>query len=133
METASLRGIYRGRNISPQVNPLEFFLRHRNRYRGQQSLSVRMQRIRKHLFSISLLDYLAQVHDRDAIGDMFDHRQVVRDEQVREVVLPLKLAEEVEYLRLDRDIQCRHSLVADDEFGLESKRSRYAYALPLPT
>ena len=73
-----------------------------------------MQRVRKNLFRISFLDYLAQVHNRDTIGYMFDYRQIVRDEQVRKIETLLKLAQEVEYLGLNRDIERGYGFIADD-------------------
>ena len=92
-----------------------------------------MQRVRKNLFGIGFLDYLAQVHNGDPIGYMFDHGEVMRDEQVREIEPLLKLAEEVQYLRLDRNVERRYGFVTDDELGLEGQRSRDAYSLSLST
>ena len=78
---------------------------HRHRYRRQKSLRVRMERSRKYLFGIGFLDYLAKIHDSDAIGYVFDYRKVVRDEQIREAELLLKVAEQVQYLSLNRNVE----------------------------
>src|SRR4029077_1456190 len=43
------------------------------------------------------------------------HRQVVRDEQVRQLELFLQVLEQVDDLRLDRDVQSRNRLIANDE------------------
>jgi hypothetical protein len=90
-----------------------------------------MQRVRKNLFSISFLHYYAEVHNRYTIGYMFDDSQIMRDEQISEIETLLKLAEEVEYLSLDGNVERRYGFVADDELRLERKRSRDAYALSL--
>ena len=37
------------------------------------------------------LDDLAEIHHRDAIGDMLDHSQIVRDEQVGEAEFLLQV------------------------------------------
>ncbi len=57
----------------------------------------------------------AQVHDGDIIGDVFDHRQVVGDEEICQLHFILQVQEQVENLRLDRNVQGRHRLVADDQ------------------
>src|SRR6185503_7635607 len=57
----------------------------------------------------------AQVHHGDAIADVLDDGQVVGDEQVREVHAALQVAQQVDDLRLDGDVEGRHRLVGDDE------------------
>ena len=61
-----------------------------------------------------------------------DHREVVGDEEVGEVVLPLELAQEIQHLRLDRDVEGRDRLVEDDEARLGRERARHRDALALP-
>jgi hypothetical protein len=65
------------------------------------------------------------------VRDLPNHSQVVRDEQVRETALTLKIGEQVQNLRLNRDIESRYRLIADDECGLDGKRAGYADTLPL--
>ena len=77
------------------------------------------------------LDDLAEVHDGDVVGDVLHDRQVVRDEEVREAELVLQLLEQVEHLRLDRDVERGDRLVADDELRVERERPRDADALTL--
>ena len=57
--------------------------------------------------------------------------QVVRDEQVREAELLLQLLQQVDDLRLNRNVQCRHRLVRNDEIRLGGDRSGDSYPLPL--
>ena len=73
------------------------------------------------------LDHLAEVHHRDAVADVPHHRQIVGDEQVRQPELVLQVREQVEDLRLDRHVERRHRLVADDQPG----RSARARATPI--
>ena len=63
--------------------------------------------------------------------DVPHHRQVVRDEQVRQVELVLEVLEQVEDLGLDRHVERRHRLVADDQLRAERERPGDADALAL--
>ena len=63
--------------------------------------------------------------------DLADHREVVRDEDVGEVELALEVLEQVEDLRLHRDVERRHRLVADDQLRLQRERARDADPLAL--
>ena len=78
------------------------------------------------------LDDHAQVHDGDAVGDVPDDGEVVRDEQIRQVELRLQLLEQVDDLRLDRDVERGDRLVGDDEVRVERERAGEADALALP-
>src|SRR5438093_10906188 len=62
---------------------------------------------------------------------MPDRAQIVRDEQVRQVPLLLKALDQIQNLRLDRDVQRRDRLVGDDEIGIGGERARNADALLL--
>ena len=77
------------------------------------------------------LDDTAEVHDRDPVRYLPDHGQVVRDEDEGEVEVVLEAAQQVEDLRLDRDVERGHRLVADDQLRLQRERARDADALPL--
>ena len=60
------------------------------------------------------LNDLPQVHDQDAVRDVPDRCQVVTDEQVRETEVALQPLEQVDDLRLQRDIEGGDRLVADE-------------------
>ncbi len=77
------------------------------------------------------LDDLPQVHDRDPVGQVPHHRQVVRDEQIGEVELALQVLQQVDDLRLDGDVQGRNRFVANDEGRVDRQRPRDPDALPL--
>ncbi len=72
-----------------------------------------------------------EVHHRHAGGDVLDHREVVGDEDVGEAEPLLQVLQQVHDLRLDRHVQRRHRLVADDEPRLHGERARDADALAL--
>src|SRR5439155_6330732 len=97
----------------------------------EQRLRVRVQRGVVERLAVGDLDDLAEVHDGHAVGDVAHDRKVVGDEQVRETKLRLEIFQQVDDLRLDRDVEGRDRLVADDERGLDGERARDAHALTL--
>ena len=60
-------------------------------------------------------DDASGVHDRDAVRHFGDDAQVVGDQEQRESEPSLKVAEQIEDLRLDRDVERRRRLVGDEE------------------
>ena len=77
------------------------------------------------------LDDPAEIHHRNALGDVLDNRQIVGDEEIGEPELLLQVLQQVDDLGLDRHVQRRHRLVADDQLGLDGERPRDADALAL--
>jgi hypothetical protein len=90
-----------------------------------------VQRPAEELLGRRQLDDLAQVHDGDAVGDVADHGEVMRDEEVGQVELVLQLHEQVEHLGLDRDVERRDRLVRDDELRPQHERPGEADPLAL--
>jgi hypothetical protein len=74
---------------------------------------------------------VAEVHHQDAIGDVLDHVQVVRDEDVRQRQLGLEILEQVEDLGLDGLVERRDGLVEHEELGIEHERARDVHPLAL--
>ena len=79
------------------------------------------------------LDDLAQVHDDDSVRDVPDDREIMSDEQEGEIELVLQLLEQIHDLRLNRDVQCRHGLVADEELRIQGQGPCEPDSLALPT
>src|SRR5439155_3065997 len=77
------------------------------------------------------LDELAQVHHPNAVGDVPDDAQVMRDDDVGQVVSLLKPVHQVENLRSNRDVEGRNGLVGDDEPRIQGQRSSQPDALSL--
>src|SRR5688572_18950068 len=90
-----------------------------------------MARVPVELFDSALLDELPEVHHADPIAEVLDDREVVADEQVREVEVAAEIEEQIQNLALDRHVEGRHRLVADDEVRAEGERPRDADALAL--
>ena len=68
--------------------------------------------MREQLGLVGDLDDAAEIHHRDAMADMLDHGEIVRDEQIGEAVLALQVDQQVDDLRLDRDVERGDRLVA---------------------
>ena len=79
-----------------------------------------------------LLHDPAQVHHRHLVGEVLDDGQVVGDEQVGDAPLLLQVVQQVQDLALDRHVQGRDGLVADDEVGRQGQGPGDADALALP-
>ena len=92
---------------------------------------VRVQRLRVEVVGGGLLDHPAEVHDADPVADVPHDGQVVGDDEVGEVELVLQLLEQVDHLRLHRDVEGRDRLVGDDELGLDGQRPGDADPLAL--
>ena len=67
----------------------------------------------------------------DPVGDVPDDGQVVRDEQIGQPELVLQVLEQVDDLGLDRHVEGRDRLVADDQLGPQGHGPGDADALPL--
>ena len=109
-------------------------LRPRPRSRGSPTAAPRVYGCtgrEEELVGGAELDDLAEVHDRDPVGDVAHDAEVVRDEDVGEVELVLQVVEQVEHLRLDRDVERRDRLVGDDQLRVQRERAGDADALAL--
>ena len=117
MEHAARRRVERARHLAPEHDPLPARLQHgiRNRHGSKQRSGIRVQRIVVQRLPIGNFHEPAEVHHGHAVGDVAHHGQVVGDEKVGQPVLGLEVLEQVDDLRLDRDIERGDRLVADDE------------------
>jgi hypothetical protein len=55
------------------------------------------------------------MHDDDAVGDLLDGAEIVRDEQARKPIALLQLADQLQDLLLHRHVERGHRLVGDHE------------------
>ena len=101
------------------------------RHRREELLRVRMLGVREQLDRGRLLDQLALVHDRHAVGEVGDDAHVVGDEDDRGAELVTAAAQQVEDLRLHGHVEGRCRFVRDDQLGIEHERHRDDDALLL--
>ena len=64
------------------------------------------------------LDELPAPHHRDPVAEVGDDAEVVRHDQDRHLALALEVAQQIEHLGLDGDVERRRRLVGDDQVGL---------------
>src|SRR5436190_1465816 len=134
VEAAARRRVDRARDVALEDDPLALVaqVRIRDRHGGEQRLGVRHDRPVVELLCRRELDEFAEVHHRDPVADVAHDAEVVRDEDVREVELSLQVVEEVQHLRLDRDVERRDRLVGDDQLRTQRERACDADPLSLP-
>src|SRR5262245_31330786 len=89
----------RTRNIALQELPLPSAVRLRDEYHGEQGTGIGMSWIREQLVRSRGLDDAAEIHDGNPIGDVLDHRKIVRNEDVGQGKAFAKVGEQVEHLR----------------------------------
>ena len=77
------------------------------------------------------LDDAAAAHDGDAVGHVVDDREIVRDEEIGEAEFAAQIVEEIENLRLHRDVERRDRFIADEQLRSEREGARDADALAL--
>ena len=99
----------------------------------QQRLRIRMQRIAVNHLGRGVLDNAAQIHHGQVIADVFDHGQIVGDEQVCQMQFVLKVLQEIDDLRLNGNIQGTDRFVTHNEFRRQGQSSGNTDPLPLTT
>ena len=130
-KTASGRDVVRAGEISHQFMPVARLVGMRGWDRRQQRLRIGMCRRCEQTIRSCDLDNAAEIHDRNAIGDVAHDREIVRNEQIGELQLPLEILQQVDDLRLNRDVERRHRFVAHHEAGPQGKGPRDTDPLPL--
>ena len=132
-KAAAGRWVRRVRDVALEDDalPLAALRRLLDRDRRQERLGVRVRRPVVDVLLRADLDDLAEIHHRDAVGDVPDEREVVRDEQIGEAEVALQRLEEVDDLRADRHVERRDGLVEDDHLRVEGERARESDPLAL--
>jgi hypothetical protein len=92
--------------------------------RSNQSACVGMFGTLQNFVGGSEFDDLARIHDCDLIGDFCDEAQVVRDQEDRHAQAIFQIAQEVEDLRLDRDVERGGGFVGHEKFGFRGEGHR---------
>src|SRR4029077_11525141 len=122
---AARRWIHRRGDVALQENTLTRALDERigDWNRRKKRARVRMARAAVELMTGCDFHDLAQVHDRDPVGDVLHDREIVRDEEVGEVELALQLLEQVDDLRLDGNVEGGDRLPPHTRIMVESARA----------
>src|SRR4051794_36491922 len=83
----------------------------------------------EHRLGRALFDDLALPQQRDELADALGRRDVVRDDDVRALVLGVHLLDELAKQRGADRVEARVGLVEEDDLGLEDERTGEAGAL----
>ena len=122
--SGSPRGRSTGRrDLAADRHQLRLHRSHRRR-RAQQRLGVRVARPGEHVCDRAVLHDHASVDDVDPVAQLGDHAEVVGDEQDRGAVAVADLAQQIEHLGLDRDVERGGRLVGDQQLGAERQAHR---------
>ena len=62
---------------------------------------------------------------------MLHHTEIVADEEIGQAEITSEFQEQIDDLRLNRDVERRDRFIADDKCGLDRERSRDPDPLPL--
>ena len=90
-----------------------------------------MARVAEHFVAGAVFDHVAEIHHHHLVGDVAYHREIVADEDIGELKLVLQVGQQIEDLRLDREIERRHRLVENEQRGIEHERAGDGDALAL--
>ena len=122
----------RARHLVGQDRPVSSPLgRIGDRHGVEQPLGVGVRGVLEDVSARSQLDDLAEIHHADSVGDPLHNGQIMADEQVRQPQFGLQVHHQVDDLRLNGDVQRRHRLVSDHQFGPQRQRSGDADPLTL--
>ena len=98
----------------------------------QQGLRVGVVGLGEQFIRRRAFHHAAQIHDHHPVAEMLHHAKVMADEQVSQPQIFPQVHEQVQHLRLDRNVQRRDRLVTHNEIGLNGQRAGDADALALP-
>ena len=97
----------------------------------QKCLGVWMHRAIENLSGITNLDNVTEIHDCCSVRDIIDHRQIVGNEHHGQSHFLFQLCQQVQNLRLDRNVQSRGRFVGNDQLRCETQCTGDANSLPL--
>ena len=94
-----------------------------------QANRIRMRRVQEYILGRALLNHAAGVHDYHIVGHFRDYTQIMCYQHYRGIDLILQIAQQVEYLRLNGNVQSRCRLVCDYQLGVARQCHCNHYAL----
>jgi hypothetical protein len=131
MEGATAWGMDGRGDIPGQEDAIAFGGRVHRGHGGQQDLGVGMLRVAANGVSRTGFHHATEVHDHDALAEVFDDGEIVRDEQVREPAVALDVLKQIDDLGLDAHVEGTDRLVTNDKPWLDGEGAGDADALPL--
>src|SRR3989454_1163785 len=128
VERAARRGCRRVRRLAvDRGEPLATVTDPRNGLEERLRVGVRRRVV--DLPDRAGLDQASRVHHCNLVAHLGDDAEVVGDEDQRQVVGALEITQELQVLRLDREVEARRRLVGDEDPRLARDRNRADDAL----
>jgi hypothetical protein len=90
-----------------------------------------MERVVEERVGFRQLHDLAEIHHGDPVAHVPDHGKIMSDDHEGQPEALLQVFEQIDDLRLDRHVEGRDRLVADDQLGIARQRPGDADALAL--
>jgi len=128
-ETTARRRVDRIGRIAGKRHFRVATVRVEHRLGGEQRARVGMPWPRVDFLDRAGFDHAAEIHHQHAITDILDDVQVMADEQIAEIEAFLRLYQQIEYLRLNRLVECRDSLIENDHPRRERAGDVHSLAL----
>lgn len=132
VELTALRGMDRAGDVTLEDDPLLVDAVGVGGGDGrEQSHGIGMSRISEESVGIAELNDVTEVHNAYSIRDISYDGEVVRYEEIGEILLFLELLEQVDDLRLDRHVESGYALVTYDELWVHREGTRDTNSLSL--
>ena len=91
---------------------------------AEEPVGIGVPGVMEELVYRALLHHFSRVHDGDAIADLEDQPQIVRDVDLGRTVLLADVPDEIDDTRFDRDIERSGRLVEEQQGGVGEERHR---------
>ncbi len=120
-EGAAFGWVDGGRDVALEEDFFAFHLGIGHGDGGEEGFGVGVFRVAVDGFRIGQLHDFPEIHDGDAVADVFYHGEIVGDEKVGEIELFLQINEEVEDLGLDGNVEGGDWFIADQPLGFQGQ------------
>ena len=131
MELTAGRRVDRTGNIPAQNDALVRSIGIGNGNSGKERFRIRMHGPLEDIIRLRVLHEAAQIHDSYLIGNVLHHGKIVRNKDVRQFHLLLKIFQKVNDLCLNGHIERRNRLIAHNKLRLQRKSGCNADTLTL--
>ena len=118
-EDVALGRVNRRNDFTGQHDLLALDVRVRGERRREERIGVQVNRVVEDAFGIAHLLHYTEIHNCHAVTHVAHCREVVRDHDVSQAVLLLKINEQVHYLCANGHVKRGHRLVERDDLRVQ--------------
>ena len=91
-----------------------------------------MARRAQHILSRAFFHNAAEIHHRNPVRDMAHNAKIMADQHKGQAQIAYQIAQQIDHLRLHRNIQGADGFIPDDQARIARERARNRDALALP-